>query len=473
MATIRRRGGLIVATAAICVVLMSATTCVEAESLRGGHRSLIASENTSQYTQFIDNNRRRTEGGEGGDGEGEGEGGGEGQQGNEGGQNEGNNNEGQEGQQQQEGEQQGEQQEQQQGEENGQQNEANEEAEEEVANAYDDIYGDDQSSGGFNMHDTVVGVQDNISNLVDRFDEDVVNMWSMSPSEWDDELWTVFAIVAGAVTLLLSCIFCVCCASFGDNVEEIETDADADKTTPMQKKNHRGRLFNRMRSTDADTVATGVTEAADDKQFHLLDDAVSMSRMPLSPANTKPEDALSPKSGVIGDDEQTKRKKGIFDEAVDVWSEFLGFKKVKSYNTLAFVKRRARDEASYIDKDDDMTRMTRSRSGRSRRRSSSKASRRRGRQMDAGSYVAPTESISDRNRLSVQTPVIAEAEPSSPRSTRSRSTSRTRAALIKGRSLLKNFRESFDSKGEKKDLLSKKESDNLNMVVSASSSHSA
>ena len=212
------------------------------------------------------------EGGGGGGGEGGGEGG---QQGNEGGKNEGNNknegqnnkNEGQEGQQQQEGEQkdegeqnnkneqEGEQQQQEQeeqqqdqGEEDGQQNEANEEAEEEVAYEYDDVvYSDDQSSDDFNMNDTIVNLQDDISDMLYRFNEDIVAMWSMSPSEWDDEYWTVLGITAGALTLLLSCILCICCWSFGGDDEDI---ADAAKRTPMQKKNHRGRLFNRMRDRD-------------------------------------------------------------------------------------------------------------------------------------------------------------------------------------------------------------------------------
>ena len=209
------------------------------------------------------------EGGGGGGGEGGGEGG---QQGNEGGKNEGNNknegqnnkNEGQEGQQQQEGEQkdegeqnnknvqEGEQQQQEQeeqqqdqGEEDGQQNE---EAEEEVAYEYDDVvYSDDQSSDDFNMNDTIVNLQDDISDMLYRFNEDIVAMWSMSPSEWDDEYWTVLGITAGALTLLLSCILCICCWSFGGDDEDI---ADAAKRTPMQKKNHRGRLFNRMRDRD-------------------------------------------------------------------------------------------------------------------------------------------------------------------------------------------------------------------------------
>ena len=493
MATTRRRGGLFVATAAICFVLLSATTCVEAESLRG---SLVASGNTSPYTQFIDNNRRRVEGGGGGGGEGGGEGG---QQGNEGGKNEGNNknegqnnkNEGQEGQQQQEGEQknegeqnnkneqEGEQQQQQQeekqqdqGEEDGQQNEANEEAEEEVAYQYDDIvYSDDQSSDDFNMHDTVVNLQDDISNMLYRFNEDIVAMWSMSPSEWDDEHWTVLGITAGVLTLLLSCICCICCTCFGGNDEEI---ADASKKTPMQKKNHRGRLFNRMRETDADTVASGATEGADNTQFHLLDDAVAMSRMPLSPKSAAPEDDDQTKA-TKASVKSPRKKKGVLNEAVDVWSEFLGFKKVKSYNTLAFIKHRARDDDRYLDTDDDLTRtsrMSRSRSsrtrmGRTRRRSSSRASSRRGRHMEAGSYVAPTESSSDRNRLGAQTPVITNTEPSSPRSTRSRSNSRTRGVLLKTRSILKSF--SKDSTKE----IKKNESGNVDMVLSASSSQSA
>ena len=119
-----------------------------------------------------------------------------------------------------------------------------------------------------------------------------------------------------------------------------------------------------------------------------------MSRMPLSP-----------KSAAHEDDDQTKvtkasvksprKKKGVLNETVDVWSEFLGFKKVKSYNTLAFIKHRPRED----DSDDDLTRMSRmsrsrssrTRIGRTRRRSSSRASSRRGRHMEAGSYVAPTE----------------------------------------------------------------------------------
>ena len=429
MATIRRPGGLFVATTAICVVLMSAMTFVEAESLRGGRRSLIVSEKKSYYAQEIADTRRRLdEGGEDGGGEDQDE-----------------EKEEEQEQQYQEGnnEEQGEQQEQN-NEEEGQQVEEMEDNNEE--NADDD---------GSNF------VQDTFSNAMDRFDEDVEYIWSTSPSQWNNELWIVFAAVAGSFTLLLSCFFYMLCVGCSRNDVVVGTADDIKKRRQLRK--HRGRLSSRMRNNDNDTVAT----EADDKAFTLITDVENNGTMEdksrLGPtsvyAHTEnaSHDCISPMSSKTGrlelqrfagdssrapiNDAETQytrssmktrntSKHGIFNETVDVWSEFLGLKKSKSYNTAAFFKRRETEEADDIDEtDDEYTRRSKPRSSSSRNSSISQGSSSMARRLETGTYVAPRdEGIEHPITPMVPKPMVV-AEPGSPR----------RTALVKTRKLLKSI----------------------------------
>mmetsp|Transcript_14326 Transcript_14326/g.35977 ORF Transcript_14326/g.35977 Transcript_14326/m.35977 type:complete len:530 (-) Transcript_14326:159-1748(-) len=497
MTTIRRRGGLFVASAAVCLVLLSSKTAMgqEANSLRGGRRSLISTNEELYYAELISNSRR-LEGGEGGE-----EGGEEGGQEGEGG--EGNNNNGEEnGEKQEQQEQQyqeGNNNENQEKEENNdkneeegeqeQQQEAEEEVEQEAADEDAAEYNeedvneeggadDDQSNFQNKVQDTVTNAQETMSELVDRFDEDVVNMWSTSPSEWNDELWKVFGVTAGIFTLLLSCIlyvFCLCCKDDAEDRRYMETQEGG-----KRKKNHRGRLFNRMRTHDTDTVASGDDA---EKPFVLIEDvenqgADDKSRFGPSTvyANSDaPPDVISPmssKTGMTGKtgfdthagtprsrhpmDDQTeytmktkRQKRGVFAETVDVWSEFLGFTKARSYNSSAFIKRPVPAEDDDIDEtDDEITR-------RSKRRSSSKNSRksresRNSRQMRTGTYVAPMQEetevvsaksstsasnkMSEMERVTAPTPVMSNviaqaADKNSPR----------RTALMKTKNLLKSM----------------------------------
>ncbi len=517
-----------VATTAVCLVLLSSTTFVgaEANSLRGGHRSLISSDNNknSYYAELIDNSRR-LEGGGGGEGGEGGEGqGGEGQQGENKGEENGEkqeqqqqqyqegNNEGQDQQKEEnnnKNEQEGEQQEQQQ-EEEQEAEEANDDAaenyEEEVAE--EEAADDDQSDFVTNVQDTVTSAQDTLSGLMDRFDEDVVNMWSTSPSEWNDELWKVFGVTAGIFTLLLSCLFYIFCLCCSDDREELDKDGANQR---RWKKNHRGRLFTRMRNGDNETVASEYTNA--DRPFVLIEDvenngADDKSRFGPSTvyakSNDELPDAISPMSSKTGrtgwetrpasprsrrpmaDDKteytmktrKSHHKNGVIAETVDVWSEFLGFKKQRSYNTEAFMKRQIAEGDDIDETDDEMTR-------RSKRRSSSKTSRNsknstNSRHMKTGTYMAPTQeetgsvpatssNASDAERVSAPTPIMSNVIAKAEKNNSNRNT-----ALVKTRNLLKSIGKSKNGKiGNSTSMESKEKSLASKSIASKGSKSSA
>jgi hypothetical protein len=118
-------------------------------------------------------------------------------------------------------------------------------------------------------------------------------------------------------------------------------------------------------------------------------------------------------------------KHGIFNETLDVWSEFLGLKQSKSYNTAAFFKRRETEEADDIDEtDDEYTRRSKPRSSSSRNSSISQSSASRARHLETGTYVAPREE-------GIEHPITPKMppQPNSPR----------RTALVKTRNLLKSI----------------------------------
>lgn len=465
-----------VATAAVCAVLLSTPNVVQVEAeaviaasvanLRGNQRTLISTD-------------RHLEGGGGGqNGEGK-----EGQEGEEKGEQgeqkdeqqqeqqaqqyqEGNNNDGNEEEVEEEADQEEQQEE---------EAEAEEEYEYEAEDAYEGDDGqvdDDQSSVVSNVQETVADAQVKFETLMNRFDEDVVQMWSTSPSEWDDEFWKVFGIVAGVFTLLLSCIFylfCLCCKS----------EKDENVIIKREKRNHRGRLFTRDRTNDTDTIGTHHTGRSSidyDRPFVLIEDvekdddqtAGDMTGA-LSPLSSKTEGVqdYSVSGRPTTDDEtqfskatfrSSKSKKslkknpsgGIINETVDVWSEFLGFKKSK-YNVKPTTK--SKDEDDDIDLTDDEALR------RKKRSSSSKNSDRGGpMQMRTGTYVRPTgesdvdevdpivsntstnsgnNSSSRNDRLTVQTPVMSNVMHNEPRSTKNNSPRRT--ALIKTKNLLRSF----------------------------------
>lgn len=492
MSTISRKGGLFVATAAACAILLSSTTFEQVEangadavvaSLRGGRRDLISTNTNNYYSEAI-NSRRLEEAGEG--------------------------------EQHEEGE--GEEKEEQQNEEgnnNAEEEQVNEEeeveeeeaAEEEDGPSQDNADDDDGSNWKSNVQDKYANVQDTFSNLVDRFDEDMEMMWSTSPSEWDEEFWKVFGVVAGTFTFLLSCIlflFCRICS--GDHREEeplIATKEEADKRA-RKKWAHRGRLFARGRTNDTSTVGSGTTgaddEEDDERPFVLIEDVTKndstddKSKITTVGGTTTlyaEESALSPmtvRTGITGFTKETPappaqsmsmdsetvmtkgtlksgktlntRKSGksvpttaggIFNETLDVWSEFLGLKKHK-YN-IKPKKNVNKDEDDNINfTDDDMSRR------RPRGRSSTTKSKIY--LMPTGTYVAvqsksresgeevepiiseDADSSGSSKRLMARTPVTSNASNLASNSSsdrESKSSSPRRTALMKTKKLLKSI----------------------------------
>ena len=498
MATIRRRGGLFVATAAVCAVLLSTTTAVQFEaktevngvtSLRRGNSASTSNvdavaklRGSQRILTSIDRKLQEEEDNVEGNDE----------------------------------EQKDEQEEQKYQEGNGDEDEEVEEEveeeeeeqqEEEVEEEHDnDVEGDegyedadeDESSMYDNVQDTVADAQVKLQDLMERLDEDIVQMWSTSPSEWDGEFWKVFGAVAGAFTILLSCIlylFCICCSGSSEKDEDMMGHRGAGKRA---RTTHRGRLFDRNRTNDTDTIGT-VQSNDYDKPFVLIEDIekdeddkskslnATSVLSPLSSKSDGGEDtdySVSRRATPTADDQteiskdQTKfskdqteiskgtyrtsksrkslktnpetPKRGLFDETIDVWSEFLGFKKSK-YN-MKPAATMSNDEDDDIDLTDDEAQGRKKRSSSRRSRGGDRAPT----QMKTGTYIRqddvegidPIVSTSSTNsannttaeneKLNVHTPVMSNLMgQNTPRLTKANSPRRT--ALIKTKNLLKSF----------------------------------
>jgi len=558
MVTIRKPGGLFVATAAVCAVLLSATTVEQVEanpvdavatSLRGGRRALISTDR-SYYSEPINSRRLESEDNEGEDNEGED---------NEEEDNEGEDNEGEDNEEQEEEDEKEEEQQQQyqEGNNDDQEEDQNDDAEQEQQEEEDNVENEDNAESDGNMdddgnanddqtnivssvQDTVTNVQSKFQNVMDRFDEDVINMWSMSPSEWNGECWKIFGAIGGVFTLVLSCLFylcCLCCSGDkGDNKEDglLATKADADKRSV---RGHRGRIFTRSQTGDSGTVGsqhTGGSSVGEyERPFVLIEDVenddadnksaagmniadlsspVYVARNEsggiddiLSPVSSKTESKMNDSSTLSFpsptskgaepvmsiDDADTQASKssykssksctstktpkdssgGIISETVEVWSEFLGFRKSK-YSLKPGIVSHEEDDDVNLTEDERSRRKTR----RSRVSSSPKKSRKSAsfpNQMKTGTYshpkpesdVAITDPIivsddvillsptpdninTDKNeKLLSQTPVMSNMGANTNQSmlvntNQSRSTklnSPRRTALIKTKNLLRSF----------------------------------
>lgn len=461
---VAKRGGLFVASAAVCLVLMSATTSVQladakltvdTASLRGGRGALIPS---SIHARRLD--------------EGQGE-----------------QNENEEEDQQQD------QQEEEQQEEQEENEEEQEEKEEEQGE--NGAENDDENGNGNRYNDIVNSAKDTAQDLMDRFDEDVINMWSTSPSEWNDEHWKVFGIIAGVVTVLMSCIIYVCCACCSGGGRDNKSDFIV--ATKSQAEGRRRYGWSRSQTGDDETEHTRNTTNDWESPFVLIEDTEKDGApAPLYPGEGSTYDALSPMSSkteklppdvstrAVGspeskgtfrgsrpaptlstDDNESSHHdrsirhdpslgepKSIVSETVEVWSEFLGFKKSK-YN----IPPRAETEDEDINLTDDEKTKRRGRTRPSTKRNSSKPDLARSAekpprastsQMRTGSYSKPdfaatsSEAVEtgdeepstadeSENKYSAVTPVVSnsatERKPNSPR----------RTALLKTKNLLRSF----------------------------------
>mmetsp|Transcript_10359 Transcript_10359/g.24679 ORF Transcript_10359/g.24679 Transcript_10359/m.24679 type:complete len:592 (-) Transcript_10359:293-2068(-) len=549
MATIRRQGGLYVAAAAVALVLLSTTTTttvssgalqVEAKSLqvdplavsslRGGKRTYAQSrlrDRGLEEGQEGENNENENHEEEGQEQENEEE------------EHQEEEAEGEQQQQQQENEEEEEEEEQgQQQQQNNyeQQQEEYDEAEYEYGN--DDGYSnqivdDDAASGQVNVTEMVDNVKTSVSDLMDRFDYDVANMWSTSPAEWDEEYWKVFGIIGGIFTVLLSCIIyicCLCCCGGGDPHGKdvlVATESEAEQhRRGRSRRTHRGRRFLSMsRSDGSDTMGDDTTEHTRrsdgseewESPFALIEDAdgnddSASNRLQLtSPVYARGSNdagdfdgALSPLSSktlrsaslvrtkgsktstrsarktptvsIAENDNESQNNGaqskietgdtlkttssvlkepsgGIINETVDVWSEFLGFKKSK-YNIPPVAQvNQEEDEDINLTDDEKTKRASRSRgssmsvssSKKKVRSQSSGALSRTGHQMRTGTYTKPSESISDPEVVvpaaatySAETPIVSNSGCSnSARQTKSNSP--RRIAYIKTKNLLKSF----------------------------------
>jgi len=438
---------LIVTAAAVFAVLLSATSLetVEANltgvvdtSLRGGRRALVPAGSSSYLSAPSIQSRRA----EDADAEAEGD------------------------QQQQEDNDDAAEEEQ---EEEQQEEEEEEVAEEENANEMNNANMNDDGNayGNDDQSDIVTNVQESWGDLMNRFDEDVGDMWQTSPSEWDEEHWKVFGIVGGIFTILLSCVLymcCLCCS--GSDYDEkdmlVATQSQADER--KRKKNaHRGRLFTRSQSGDTHEDSLHNGHKNWESPFVLIEDVdkndtfdqTALTNAGMSTAYTRGTDIgmtpMSSKTDTMNDfstralaspaskhttsipanptasidDVETRASRatshgsrrrraqakrmlkepsrGIVSEAVDVWSEFLGFKKSKYTLQPEMSKTEDHDDV-YHDEDDDINltddektrRKNRSRYSASSNTSSQKKSKKSNDaeapgQMRTGTYTSPEE----------------------------------------------------------------------------------
>ena len=306
--------------------------------------------------------------------------------------------------------------------------EEEQEEEEEQQDDKDQNDNEDNNDDASNSNGSMEYIDNLVADLRDRFESDVATMWNTSPGEWDEEIWKDFGIVAGIVVGLLAflCLCCCCCCRSGNDGKDLNalTQEEADARR-KKKRGHRGRFFHRNRSEDTDCsrsehtdwsspfvliedvekddtfktqgsksttaiggIATspvytrgGASADVEADGYATLSPLSSNSKAEMqSPGNTSGAPSVpnlnDDASGVNG---KTLKKNssvlqessgGIVGETLDVWSEFLGFKKTK-YN----IKADEIDEDSAIEEtDDERERRGASPRGRSTRSSRAKSS---------------------------------------------------------------------------------------------------
>ena len=306
--------------------------------------------------------------------------------------------------------------------------EQEEEEEEQQDDNKDQNDNEDNNDDASNSNGSMEYIDNLVADLRDRFESDVATMWNTSPGEWDEEIWKDFGIVAGIVVGLLAflCLCCCCCCRGGNDGKDLNalTQEEADARR-KKKRGHRGRFFHRNRSEDTDCsrsehtdwsspfvliedvekddtfktqgsksttaiggIATspvytrgGASADVEADGYATLSPLSSNSKAEMqSPGNTSGAPSVpnlnDDASGVNG---KTLKKNssvlqessgGIVGETLDVWSEFLGFKKTK-YN----IKADEIDEDSAIEEtDDERERRGASPRGRSTRSSRAKSS---------------------------------------------------------------------------------------------------
>ncbi len=249
--------------------------------------------------------------------------------------------------------------------------------------------GQEQEGGNNNNEDGGGGEANFLSRFMDRIDGDVDTMWTSSPSEWVTEYWEVLAAFLGVsflMAMFVCYVFCVVPCSDGgggaghdagedglmvDRTEMTQAELDAHK----RGKRQRSRLLSKMRGAKQEGGGGGGGDkAAEDWEspFVLMTDAdgkevqqpasalllLADTEVTKSPTARARDDLLSdaddddPAAAAAGaaatgaDDTMTShsslikqngsrdraRSPGwtgqaalLWNETVDVWSEFLGF----------------------------------------------------------------------------------------------------------------------------------------------------
>lgn len=195
-------------------------------------------------------------------------------------------------------------------------------------NGDDDDYNGDYDDSGGNF----------ITQFMNRMKQDAVTMWGSSPSTWITEYWEVFGAIALVAFLIIGChcFMCVdiCCNNGGShnpNGRKVMTQAEMEMAD-MKKKEAEPQEPASYAPPSCTPENSNVKEkklSAESANDALLDPVIEGSRSTVGAS----ESALS---SVMTEEHRRRRRKprrrrgkqeSVLTEVVDVWREFLGFKK--------------------------------------------------------------------------------------------------------------------------------------------------
>jgi hypothetical protein len=231
-----------------------------------------------------------------------------------------------------------------------------------------------------------------VNDILYRIDEDMVQMWNNSPSQWAEEYWEVLAVFGSAVFLVLMCLCYVCCImpfcggdgsspppgkdglEYGDphsGGRVVATPSEMEKRLQSKKRRFLGR------NKDSDRMGDDPDGTDYEAPFIRMDDTdrshSTAGGGPASPTSlgddvphTESEytdGAISPQSvrkkrgsrtsRRYGSSKSERPRRNLWTETVDVWSEFLGFKNT-TYNIRQSSRSSSRRADVYHDEDEDV-----------------------------------------------------------------------------------------------------------------------
>lgn len=173
----------------------------------------------------------------------------------------------------------------------------------------------------------------NDDDLVDRVEQDVNEMWTLSPSEWNIEEWEVFAAFLLCLAIVLCCLCCVLCiipCCLDDSPERVVMTAE-------EWKDKNKNLLENQSDTDASSTKSDEDDNESQKIFKVpstsqVSEAISAQQPPVETQEVGDQNKTSgvqEESTRPESKQQWDRAYFVAKEVVGVWSEFLGFESGK------------------------------------------------------------------------------------------------------------------------------------------------